>query len=30
MSGEPLRPGERVKVVAVKGMTAKVEKAGGA
>ena len=30
MSEEPLRAGERVKVVAVTGMTVKVEKAGGA
>ena len=29
-SEEPLRAGERVKVVAVKGMTIKVEKTGGA
>jgi membrane protein implicated in regulation of membrane protease activity len=28
MSEEPLRAGERVKVVAVTGMTVKVEKAG--
>jgi membrane protein implicated in regulation of membrane protease activity len=30
MSEEPLRAGERVKAVAVTGITAKVEKAGGA